>query len=377
VKPDRNNYQALLAEWIEGSLGPQETRALLSFLAENPDIEAEAGLLSCIKLSPPDRGYAGKESLKRRAPELSPSQVEYLSAAYLENDITEDQLSDLMDSIDQNPANRKIFDSMQQVKLEPLHQHFIYKDNLRKKSQLGGMSRFFKASLNAAAVLLFMLVSYFFLSRLFPGSGELPGVNNNEKAGNSLLVAEESNIINPGSTKQAGPENREQKGDGIHYPATIRKENIFTAIAEAEDLPGQAAVPDPVISSFDSIDAPGIPGWKKPVAGYNHLAKPTPPDLIGARSTLEPAIADNQGNNNIISLTRTVRDRIFRKSGSGDFSVNSFEIARAGIEGLNKILGWQMALVATTDDNGETESVYFSSRNLKFNIPVKKDQRGQ
>ena len=53
--------------------------------------------------------------------------------------------------------------------------------------------------------------------------------------------------------------------------------------------------------------------------------------------------------------------------------LKSYEIAEAGISGLNKLLGWQMALSTSNDENGDVKSVYFSSKMLKFNVPVKKN----
>ena len=73
-------------------------------------------------------------------------------------------------------------------------------------------------------------------------------------------------------------------------------------------------------------------------------------------------------------LARTFREKILRKDSFSEEPVRPFELAQAGIEGLNKLMGWEMALVKTTDTEGDTRSVYFSSRLLKFNIPVKKEE---
>ena len=60
-----------------------------------------------------------------------------------------------------------------------------------------------------------------------------------------------------------------------------------------------------------------------------------------------------------------------------DTPLKSYEIAEAGIEGINKLLGWDMALVRTNDDSGELKSLYFSSRLIKFNAPVRKNVTAQ
>ena len=48
------------------------------------------------------------------------------------------------------------------------------------------------------------------------------------------------------------------------------------------------------------------------------------------------------------------------------------DLAKAGITGLNKLLGWEMSLQKNTDESGDIKSYYFSSRLLKFKAPVKK-----
>jgi hypothetical protein len=54
--------------------------------------------------------------------------------------------------------------------------------------------------------------------------------------------------------------------------------------------------------------------------------------------------------------------------------LKAYEIAEAGVSGLNKLLGWEMALDERKDENGKLKSVYFSSKILKFNAPVKNSE---
>jgi hypothetical protein len=61
-----------------------------------------------------------------------------------------------------------------------------------------------------------------------------------------------------------------------------------------------------------------------------------------------------------------------KENTSKDSPLKGYEIAEAGVTGLNRLLGWEMALVEKNDENGELRSVYFSSKLLKFNAPVKK-----
>jgi hypothetical protein len=73
-------------------------------------------------------------------------------------------------------------------------------------------------------------------------------------------------------------------------------------------------------------------------------------------------------------IARTFREKILKEKGVKDSPLKAYEIAEAGVSGLNKLLGWEMALDKRNDENGELKSVYFSSKILKFNAPVKKSE---
>jgi len=71
-------------------------------------------------------------------------------------------------------------------------------------------------------------------------------------------------------------------------------------------------------------------------------------------------------------LAKNIRGKILKNESSEEIPLKGYEIAEAGMTGLNKLLGWEMALEKNNDENGELTSVYFSSRVLKFNAPIKK-----
>ena len=93
-------------------------------------------------------------------------------------------------------------------------------------------------------------------------------------------------------------------------------------------------------------------------------------------SSLSPVSIDyDDGRSNIGKfIARTFRDKILREKKVNDTPLKPYEIAEAGITGLNKLLGWEMALNEKTDVDGNVKSIYFSSKMLKFNAPVKKSE---
>ena len=73
-------------------------------------------------------------------------------------------------------------------------------------------------------------------------------------------------------------------------------------------------------------------------------------------------------------IARTFRERILKEPSSADTPLKAYEIAEAGVTGLNKLLGWEMDLDERKDEKGELSSVYFNSKILKINAPVKKSE---
>ena len=73
-------------------------------------------------------------------------------------------------------------------------------------------------------------------------------------------------------------------------------------------------------------------------------------------------------------IARTFREKILKETKAKDSPMKAYELAKAGVSGLDKLLGWEMALDEKKDANGVLKSVYFSSKILKFNAPIKKTE---
>jgi hypothetical protein len=99
--------------------------------------------------------------------------------------------------------------------------------------------------------------------------------------------------------------------------------------------------------------------------------KELPNTLIELRSDNVTAAYDGRSKFSKI-IAKTFREKILKEQVPQDKPLKAYEIAEASVSGLNKILGWEMALDEKRSDDGKTEKIYFSSRILKFNAPVKK-----
>jgi hypothetical protein len=376
---DRSNYELWLIDWLDGNLSRDEIETVMSFLESNPDIREEFNEMASLNLKPQEAKFRGKKPLKKSLRELSVSQFEYLSIAYLENDLLPPQLKELNEIIEMDPEKAHTHALIQKTKLNPLELRYDRKFQLIRRSVKQRVIRLSIIGLSAAATIGFIIISNLFI----------PGSNTNDTG-----------------------------RDGMHSVSTI------TPIVDTNGTHYDSATIQPNLRSngFQSISAtnPAIPGDGKfsvstttPIADTNgtHYAAATSPndsrDGMHSVSTVIRPVSHEKIifqpnidlkikplNNSLIASTfvssipsfddersnikrffaRNFRQKLLREKDSKDTPLKGYEIAEAGVNGLNKLLGWQMALNTVNNENGEPESVYFTSKLLKFNTPVKKNQ---
>jgi hypothetical protein len=364
MKPERENYEIWLTDWLDGNLDQEQAEQFLAFLEENPDIREEADSISFNRLASATDHFTKKEDLRRSPADLTSSQIEYLSVAYLENDLSGGQLADLNQNIDLYPENKKLFETVQKIRLIPQDHHFRHKNTLIKLTAGERIFRFSAIGLSAAAVIALLIFVPKFLSG--PGTGDAQNISQDT---NLQVPGAVQKTVNPIKTLEPV----------VSEKITAREKEIPLTAPDELNNPTLAIVVTDT-SSFDRI----LPVLK--VTRIPELSKTT---LI-SETTVNILIASNNNFTKPVNVTyddersrlsrfiaRTFREKILKEDIPVDTPLKSYEIAEAGIEGLNKLFGWKMALVKTSDEQGELKSVYFSSKLLKFNAPVKKSESVQ
>ena len=67
-------------------------------------------------------------------------------------------------------------------------------------------------------------------------------------------------------------------------------------------------------------------------------------------------------------LAESVNKKVFKKKKD---KIEMFDIAQAGVEGINKLTGGNMTLERIFDENGNPSKTEFTSRLLAFSTPAK------
>ena len=362
MQPDRSNYEIWIADWLAGTLDKGQIKLLEEFFDLNPDLKEEAESLLFTIVEPDKKYFPRKDLLKRTAEDLTSSQIEYLSVAYLENDISPEQAEELNECLAKNPGLRSLSGSVRKMKLTPPEFKYSFKERLKKKTTTGKILRFSYLGLSAAASISILVLSSVFISRLITEKSNKPAVTEtihtdpvilytkvlHEREGNPV-VESSLNKIN-GKTPQ------------INTKALMTDEQIMNERTDNE-IPDFNRLPLAELADMKISDLPDF--------SIEIIQEPVLNTLLAISIPVHEAVYDDR-NGLSRFLARTFRDKILREDTGSDAPVRPYEIASAGINGISRLFGLDMSLVSITDSHGDLKSLYFSSRLVKFNAPVKK-----
>jgi len=361
MKPDRSNYEIWFIEWLDGNLKPDQVEELKAFLTRNPDLQEEFNELSQVCLEPSDVIFTRKKDLFRAAGSYTEAQFEKLCIASLENDLTPEQEVELKDIVDHEEGKRELFELYQKLKLKPLPVSYKGKSTVMKITAEQRILRWSFAVVGAAAAIALLIV----LEPLAPSNVKnetQPTAQNIIK--DTLFIERKSPVIN-----------KEPEIPADNTPAISGKINSISETRIAEPNLELAEIFDNNLSDStvdlrksESLSAVSMTIPEDILVSTNELSAK---ELVAYNPGFTPPLTDEKENEGR-GFARFFHERILKDTTAVTKPVESYDLAKAGITGLNKLLGWEMSLQKNTDENGDIKSFYFSSRLLKFKAPVKK-----
>jgi hypothetical protein len=346
---DRSNYEIWLTDMLDGKLKDDQIAELMSFLDLNPDLKEELEAVSSIHLNHAEVSYPGKDLLKKSVSEMTDSQFEYLCIAHLEHDLNDDQEKELEEIIRQNSRRRKIFQLFNKVVLHPVGSGYTTRNSLKRSLLLPYIKPVYLKLISAAAMIAFVFAAFLVLPERKP---EQNLFNAERYLPDTLSIK----VIPPVQKKLLAASVEKIP---VHVPV---KNDLITIlpgswVSDADSTPsGIEKIQFSDVLSEISFE---ISTEGNQLISFNHEVVKS--DFYDERTRLGKF------------LSRTYRDLVLKEEVASEKPVKGYEIAEGGINGLNKLFGWEMALTKSNDENGELKSLYFSSRILKFNAPVKKE----
>ena len=364
MKIDRSNYEIWFIDWLDGNLNEIQADQLILFLAENPDLREELEELSEFRITPPGIVFPGKNRLKKSAADITGNQFDYLCTAAIENDLSEEEMMELTDIISSDIEKNNILELYRKTILIPPDIKYRNKRKLLKSTPVQKILRISFAGLSAAASIAILIVASFYLT----GKDFL--YNNNH-----------SQLMNEGRALHSG----------IPIPSYISAWTIQKK--EIQDLQNQSVtVNDLTIKAGEGIskvDFNNTPSTEDviPVKDDNIVSLAVIPRYSDVTVFNDTYIDNNleQIDFSIPSepvdqwslgkfIAKSFREKILKEDTADESPIKVYEIAEAGVTGINRLLGWQMAFEKNSDQNGDVKSVYFSSKILKIQTPVNKTE---
>lgn len=321
----------------------------------------ETEFIDGVRLEPENVLFAGKDKLRKSAADLTDEQIEYLSVAFLENDLPADQLPDLQGNLEQKRESRIVFDLIQKTKLTPPVIFYEHKSSLKRLTVKQKVFRMTTAGLSAAAAITVLILSYVFVP------GFLPVRNNQvvseiiqENSPETLLIAANKPIIVRSETVSIETDNIIP---GIDISQTAEfVEN--TSMSETISMPDPSLAKEVItVLPVAAVFVPGSAGIDYQVPQLS---------LIASDNNFVAVAYDDSRGRVRRFIASAFREKILREKTYSDGPLRPYEIAKGSVAGINKLLGWDMEIKETQDKSGEVKSVYFSSTLLSFNAPVKK-----
>jgi hypothetical protein len=363
MKPDRTNYEIWLIDYLDGSLDEGSVNQLVAFLEENPDIKNELSDILDHTIKPLHDSFKNKKSLKKSVTDLSDIQFEYLCIAACENDLSDEHKEELETIVTENPDKGKTLETIKRLKLVAPAVKYNSKSRLRRLTTTQKIVRFSSIGLSAAAGIALMISLYNLPSE---NKEDFRSLATTSVTGDSIKT--NNNSVNNTFISNTGMENK--AGNSI-------PRNILSTLQQIESEDIKAV-------NVDSL-ANGLPESKSETGQINISKIAFIQDVelcekefistliaINTNEVLPPEEIESPGFNDFIA--KIFREKILKSGTPEKGNIKAYEVADASIIGLNKLLGWQMSLQKTRDEKGDLKSLYFSSKILKFNAPVKKIQ---
>jgi hypothetical protein len=360
---DRSNYEIWIIDWLDGNLNDHQAEELRLFLQNNPDIREELDFLDNIAIKPAENTFLNKDRLRKTTADIPLSQLEYLSVGFLENDLSSEQRDELLEIIEKDPVKKRSFDLVQKTKIIPETHIYKHKNLLTRRSAAQKSLRITVWGLSAAASIGLLIMIYLFIPKQLPDNSTFI-VQNIGTDTNLVQMIRETVPEKAPVVKITFPAKNVAKA---HLPLVS---TITRKVSEMGSLTSVTQDNHTDDLNYEEIQPASVPAFGKMVQKGSILKD----NLVSFVPTFKVPAYDDGRSKLSKFIARTVREAFLKEKTPTDAPLKGFEIAEMGVSGLNKLLGWQMALAEKKDENGQLKSVYFSSKILKFNAPVKKSE---
>jgi len=160
---NRENYESIMVDYLDGNLTPEREAELMLFLFNNPDIAEEIEGLKEVTIDPSHTLYPQKKSLKKNItqPFGINNEVDYLCIAELEGDISEEEKERLKKLIEKDNSIQLTKTVFTNTKLVVPHEIvYPYKSGLKRLLVIPIRRTTYRIAMSIAATVTIMFAVY-------------------------------------------------------------------------------------------------------------------------------------------------------------------------------------------------------------------------
>jgi hypothetical protein len=391
---NRHNYEAFLLDLLEGRLSAEDRQQLSDFLLLNPDCADELTEIEPWVLEKEKVLFRDKTILKKKLPDAETKLVDYnfdlFSIARFEGDLTGEQEQAHQNWLEADPEKAEEWIRWQRTRLVPERILFKGKENLKHKN--GSSYRTLWISLVSAAAAITLLLLLFRdqqdLIQREQAAGEqqfdspqqfdIP----QQPVENPALTEDQASLNQTGETQPAGTQNAEDRAPRIDRIQTAEnRSGQVSRIQTPENRTPEQVDEVPLEGMPEETHAPaGDPGSARNqfasvsstrLNAFSPAGMPVQDEIT---SLDVPAVPVHISSLSVAQITDMgLMNAIEEYSEEKNFSL--WNIASAGINGINKLAGSDISLMASRDEEGEVSGFRLKGKRFSITSPIGQEEQ--
>lgn len=364
ININRNNYEEYFIDYLDGNLSQTDKQQVFIFLEQNPDLKEELEMFQQEALVPEDVFFEGKQDLKRARLFPSDNHFDELCIASIEGDLTKNEQAVFDHYLGENAEKHQEFLIYTKIKLKANKAIVFSEKNKLKRSESKPFTRKLVSIISAAASVAIIVGLYLLLP-------EKTEYSNNQQISQQIKLEDEA--VNIEDNKQSSTSHFKERENTMSSLKT-RENKLLPEInveeySIAEISSGQDKKLNPEVKGIvvpKKLKTVEVKYAYTAEIGIPYLADVTLPDI-----ELENRPEQKENYHTLKTfLASTFNKRMLNKEEKD--KIEFFDIAQAGVKGINRLTGSNMKLERKYDQNGNLDKTEFNSRLVAFSAPVKK-----
>ena len=354
INIDIHNYEEFVLDFMEDNLSSGLREQFIVFINEHPEIKEEMEGLSFAVIENENVKIKEKQLLKKKRllNEKESSIFQELCIASIEGDLSLREEELFKEYINSNNSKRKEYQQFELTKVKPDFKHVFKNKKALKKNSKAHITRIYSVISIAASILIIFGI-YFYVQtnteQTVLSKNTVPVVEDPKVQNNEFIEPESKDVIAEVSkNKKVFVSDFNKPKENETVVEDVVNETLIAKIERPTENINALQSKTPLITTHTKVD-----DYTTYIDVKQTVILDTKPEYLNIKSY----------------LAQTFNKRVLKKEKK---KIELFDIAQAGVVGLNKVFGGNMKLERVYNENGELDKTEFTSNLVAISSPVKK-----